>query len=94
MLDSSHPSDRWRASLRRIDVWEVLRAAATKSFGYMPFIQLPAWAAVAPRWRRPIGPGRVRQRLGRSFGFSEAAEDVNDHMPDYVACCRLTAALN
>ena len=30
-----------------IDVWEVIDAAATKPFGFMPFYQGPAWVATA-----------------------------------------------
>ena len=45
----------------------------------------------------PIDPSylswTVRQRLGRSFRFVELANDINDHMPDYVAS-RLMRALN
>jgi UDP-N-acetyl-D-glucosamine dehydrogenase len=45
----------------------------------------------------PIDPSylswRVRQRLGQSFRFVELANDVNDHMPDYVVR-RVSAALN
>ena len=36
----------------------------------------------------PIDPSylswQVRQALGRTFRFVEIANDVNDHMPDYV----------
>jgi UDP-N-acetyl-D-mannosaminuronate dehydrogenase len=35
----------------------------------------------------------VRQKLGQTFRFVELANDVNDHMPDYVAQ-RLIAMLN
>ncbi|HWI03873.1 MAG TPA: UDP binding domain-containing protein, partial [Acidimicrobiales bacterium] len=45
----------------------------------------------------PIDPSylswRVRRALGQSFRFVELANDVNDHMPDYVVR-RLTEALN
>ena len=45
----------------------------------------------------PIDPSylswRVRQSLGRQFRFVELANDVNDHMPDYVVT-RLSLALN
>jgi UDP-N-acetyl-D-glucosamine dehydrogenase len=45
----------------------------------------------------PIDPSylswRVRRSLGVSFRFVELANDVNDHMPDYVVR-RLSVALN
>lgn len=40
-----------------VDVWEVVRAAATKPFGYMPFIPVSASAATAFPSRRSICPG-------------------------------------
>src|SRR5688500_6578578 len=45
----------------------------------------------------PIDPSylswRVRRRLGATFRFVELANDVNEHMPDYVVN-RVTAQLN
>jgi len=45
----------------------------------------------------PIDPSylswRVRRSLGHTFRFVELANDVNDHMPDYVVR-RLVVALN
>ena len=45
----------------------------------------------------PIDPSylswRVKQTLGRAFRFVELANDVNEHMPDYVVT-RLTLLLN
>jgi UDP-N-acetyl-D-glucosamine dehydrogenase len=45
----------------------------------------------------PIDPSylawRVKQNLGRTFRFVELANDVNQHMPDYVHD-RVTALLN
>ena len=45
----------------------------------------------------PIDPSylswRVQRTLGQSFRFVELANDINDHMPDYVVR-RLVAALN
>src|SRR3978361_936028 len=45
----------------------------------------------------PIDPSylswRVRRSLGRSFRFVELANDLHDHMPDYVVR-RLVTALN
>ena len=51
------------------------------------------WAVTA--W--PVDPSylswQVKRRLGQSFRFVELANDVNEHMPDYVVR-RLFAALN
>ena len=76
-----------------IDVWESIEAAATKPFGFMKFTPGPGVGGHC----LPIDPSylswTVRQRLGRSFRFVELANDINDHMPDYVAS-RLMRALN
>ena len=76
-----------------IDVWEAIDAASTKPFGYMRFAPGPG----AGGHCLPIDPSylswRVRRSLGHAFRFVELANDVNDHMPDYVVR-RLTAALN
>jgi len=67
-----------------IDVWETIAAASTKPFGFMPFTPGPGVGGHC----LPIDPSylswQVRQELGRSFRFVELANDINDHMPDYV----------
>ena len=67
-----------------IDVWEAIDAASTKPFGYMRFTPGPGVGGHC----LPIDPSylswRVRQSLGQAFRFVELANDVNDHMPDYV----------
>jgi UDP-N-acetyl-D-glucosamine dehydrogenase len=76
-----------------IDVWEAIDAASTKPFGYMKFTPGPGVGGHC----LPIDPSylswQVRRRLGRSFRFVELANDVNDHMPDYVVR-RIQTALN
>jgi UDP-N-acetyl-D-mannosaminuronic acid dehydrogenase/UDP-N-acetyl-D-glucosamine dehydrogenase len=76
-----------------IDVWSVLDAAATKPFGFMRFVPGPGVGGHC----LPIDPSylswQVRRSLGRTFRFVEIANDVNDHMPDYVVD-RVTAHLN
>ena len=76
-----------------IDVWEAIDAAATKPFGFMRFTPGPGVGGHC----LPIDPSylswTVRQRLGRSFRFVELANDINDHMPDYVVS-RVVRALN
>jgi UDP-N-acetyl-D-glucosamine dehydrogenase len=76
-----------------IDVWEAIDAASTKPFGYLRFTPGPGVGGHC----LPIDPSylswRVRRTLGQSFRFVELANDVNDHMPDYVVR-RLVVALN
>jgi UDP-N-acetyl-D-glucosamine dehydrogenase len=76
-----------------IDVWEAIDAASTKPFGYLRFTPGPGVGGHC----LPIDPSylswRVRRSLGQSFRFVELANDVNDHMPDYVVR-RVVAALN
>ncbi|HWH34849.1 MAG TPA: nucleotide sugar dehydrogenase [Acidimicrobiales bacterium] len=76
-----------------IDLWEAIDAASTKPFGYLRFTPGPGVGGHC----LPIDPSylswRVRRRLGQPFRFVELANDVNDHMPDYVVR-RLTDALN
>jgi UDP-N-acetyl-D-glucosamine dehydrogenase len=67
-----------------IDVREAIDAATTKPFGYMRFEPGPGVGGHC----LPIDPSylswQVRRRLGQAFRFVELANDVNDHMPDYV----------
>ena len=76
-----------------IDVWEAISAAATKPFGFMPFTPGPGVGGHC----LPIDPSylswQVRKSLGRNFRFVELANDVNDHMPDYVVQ-RVASGLN
>jgi UDP-N-acetyl-D-glucosamine dehydrogenase len=76
-----------------VDVWEALDAAATKPFGFMRFNPGPGVGGHC----LPIDPSylswHVRTSVGRSFRFVELANDVNDHMPEYVVR-RVNFALN
>jgi UDP-N-acetyl-D-glucosamine dehydrogenase len=76
-----------------IDVWKVIDAAATKPFGFMKFTPGPGVGGHC----LPIDPSylswTVRRRLHRAFRFVELANDINEHMPDYVHA-RLVQALN
>ncbi|MBP9067446.1 MAG: nucleotide sugar dehydrogenase [Candidatus Microthrix sp.] len=76
-----------------IDITDAVTAAATKPFGFMSFRPGPGVGGHC----LPIDPTylswRVRRRLGTSFRFVELANDVNDHMPDYVVR-RVQAGLN
>ncbi|MGI8809030.1 MAG: nucleotide sugar dehydrogenase [Acidimicrobiales bacterium] len=76
-----------------IDIWESIDAASTKPFGFMRFTPGPGVGGHC----LPIDPSylswRVRRALGQPFRFVELANDINDHMPDYVVR-RITEALN
>ncbi|HEY4928952.1 MAG TPA: nucleotide sugar dehydrogenase [Acidimicrobiales bacterium] len=81
------------ASDLEIDVWEAIDAASTKPFGYLRFTPGPGVGGHC----LPIDPSylswKVRRSLGQPFRFVELANDVNEHMPDYVVR-RLMLALN
>jgi UDP-N-acetyl-D-glucosamine dehydrogenase len=66
-----------------IDVWEVIDAAATKPFGYMPFYPGPGLGGHCI----PIDPHYLSWKL-RTLNyrarFIELAGDINANMPDYV----------
>ncbi len=76
-----------------LDVWSVIDAAATKPFGFMKFTPGPGVGGHC----LPIDPSylswQVRRSLGHAFRFVDIANDVNDHMPDYVVS-RVVARLN
>jgi UDP-N-acetyl-D-glucosamine dehydrogenase len=76
-----------------IDVWQAIDAAATKPFGFMKFTPGPGVGGHC----LPIDPSylswRVQRALGQSFRFVDLANDINNHMPDYVVR-RLIEALN
>jgi UDP-N-acetyl-D-glucosamine dehydrogenase len=76
-----------------IDVWEVLDAAASKPFGFMPFTPGPGVGGHCI----PLDPAylawQVRRDAGHQFRILEQAQDVNAQMPSYV-CSRLGEVLN
>ncbi len=67
-----------------VDLHESINAADSKPFGYMKFTPGPGVGGHC----LPIDPSylswQVKKELGRPFRFVELANDVNDHMPDYV----------
>ena len=67
----------------KIDVWEVINAAATKPFGFMPFYPGPGLGGHCI----PIDPFYLSWKA-RASGFEarfiELAGHVNGHMPDHV----------
>ena len=76
-----------------IDIWEVVDAASTKPFGFMRFTPGPGVGGHC----LPVDPSylswEVRRTLGRGFRFVDLANDVNEHMPNYVVQ-RLMLGLN
>lgn len=67
-----------------IDIWEVIRAASTKPYGFKPFYPGPGVGGHCI----PIDPNylsyNVRARLGYPFRFVELAQEINATMPSYV----------
>lgn len=67
-----------------IDLWDVIRAASTKPFGFQAFYPGPGVGGHCI----PIDPNylshNVRSRLGYPFRFVELAQEINAGMPAYV----------
>ena len=75
-----------------LDVWEIIDAAATKPFGFMPFYPGPGLGGHCI----PIDPHYLSWKL-KSLNyyarFIELAGDINSSMPEYVVQ-RITRMLN
>lgn len=67
-----------------IDLYEAIRCASTKPFGFQAFFPGPGVGGHCI----PIDPkylaSRVRTELGSAFRFIELAQEINDGMPAYV----------
>ena len=66
-----------------IDVWEVIEAAATKPYGFMPFLPGPGLGGHCI----PVDPSYLSwklRRLNYNARFIALADDINRHMPDFV----------
>jgi len=75
-----------------IDVWEVINAAKTKPFGYMPFYPGPGLGGHCI----PIDPFYLTwkaREYGQNTRFIELAGEINTAMPEYVVH-RVMEALN
>jgi nucleotide sugar dehydrogenase len=68
-----------------IDLWDVIRCASSKPFGFQAFYPGPGVGGHCI----PIDPNylsyRVQARLGYPFRFVELAQEINEGMPAYVA---------
>lgn len=68
-----------------IDIWDVIRLAKTKPFGFQSFTP----SAGVGGHCIPIDPNylayKVRAELDRPFRFVELAEEINQSMPTYVS---------
>ncbi|MYE02169.1 MAG: nucleotide sugar dehydrogenase, partial [Alphaproteobacteria bacterium] len=66
-----------------VDIWEVVEAASTKPFGYMPFYPGPGWGGHCI----PIDPFYLAWKargLGLPSRFIELAGEINAEMPQRV----------
>ena len=75
-----------------VDVWDVIDAASTKPFGFMPFYPGPGLGGHCI----PIDPFYLTwkaKEVGRATRFIELAGEVNTQMPEYVVH-RVGLALN
>ena len=81
------------AHLLDIDLWDSIRCAATKPFGFQAFYPGPGVGGHCI----PIDPNylshRIRSHLGTPFRFVELAQEINHGMPSYVTR-RVQDALN
>jgi UDP-N-acetyl-D-glucosamine dehydrogenase len=75
-----------------VDLWDAIRCAATKPFGFQPFFPGPGVGGHCI----PIDPNYLSYKvrtLGYPFRFVELAQEINHRMPGYVLS-RAAAMLN
>lgn len=75
-----------------LNVWEVVQAAASKPYGFMPFYPGPGLGGHCI----PIDPHYLSWKLktlNYNARFIEMAAEINSHMPDYVVS-KVADALN
>lgn len=66
-----------------VNLWDAIRCAATKPFGFQPFFPGPGVGGHCI----PIDPNYLSYKvrtLGYPFRFAELAQEINNGMPDYV----------
>ena len=70
--------------LLNIDLWDSIKSASTKPFGYQAFWPGPGVGGHCI----PIDPNylshHVKFELGRPFRFVELAQEINESMPGYI----------
>jgi nucleotide sugar dehydrogenase len=76
-----------------IDIWDVIKAAASKPFGFLAFTPGPGVGGHCLPIDSSYLAWRVERQLGRPFRFVDLAKDINDRMPSYVVE-RLILGLN
>jgi len=82
----------WLCEKMGISVWEVINAAASKPFGYMPFYPGPGVGGHCI----PLDPHYLASKAmayGFRTKFIELAAEINEQMPQHVIS-RITEALN
>ena len=80
------------SSRLEIDVWEVVDAASTKPFGFMPFYPGPGLGGACI----PVDPHYLTWKsrlMGHEAKFIELAGEINRSMPEYVVT-KISDALN
>ncbi len=80
------------AHLLGVDVWEIIAAASTKPFGFMPFYPGPGLGGHCI----PVDPHYLAWKLrtlNYKTRFIEVASEINSQMPRYVVE-RVTTAMN
>ena len=67
-----------------VDIWEAIRAAESKPFGFMKFLPGPGVGGHC----LPVDPSylswAIKQKTGSTFQFVELANSINRNMPRYV----------
>jgi UDP-N-acetyl-D-glucosamine dehydrogenase len=69
-----------------IDIWEVIKAASTKPFGFMPFYPGPGVGGHCI----PVDPFYLSWKAEEydfHVNFIQLAAEINDNMPPYTASC-------
>ncbi|MDQ3468526.1 MAG: nucleotide sugar dehydrogenase [Actinomycetota bacterium] len=73
-----------QAAALGVDIWDVVRAASTKPFGFMPFQPGPGVGGHC----LPIDPSylswKIEHEVGTPSRFVDTANDVNQQMPRHV----------
>jgi len=65
-----------------IDIWEVIEAAKTKPFGFMPFYPGRAWGTLYSN--RPVLSDLESAGIWPEYAIHRAGGEVNTAMPGYV----------